>query len=276
LKKRILRIYPGFICATLLTFGFVMTFSPGGLAGLGATAKLIKALWRMVSLTDLKYVGVFMSNPYPGVVNVSLWTIRLEFLCYLGLGLLGISGILRRRRLCLLLFLLSLALSIAVSNSGLMSYYGDGVNTDRAGMLPFLTRLLPAYLAGVLTYLYFDRFVISTWLTITAVIATGLSLFIPHGLLITLPIFGSYLLFSLAFNRTIRLNHFARHGDFSYGTYLYAFPIQQMLVSRFGGSINWWILCLLSIPASVAVAAMSWHFVEKRFLPRTRVVLTTA
>ena len=30
--------------------------------------------------------GVFAENPYPGVVNGSLWSLRLEFAGYLGLG----------------------------------------------------------------------------------------------------------------------------------------------------------------------------------------------
>jgi peptidoglycan/LPS O-acetylase OafA/YrhL len=49
-------------------------------------------------------------------------------------------------------------------------------------------------------------------------------------LLLVLPFAGAYLLFWIAIHPRIHLKDFGRYGDFSYGTYLYAFPIQQLAV----------------------------------------------
>ncbi len=53
-----------------------------------------------------------------------------------------------------------------------------------------------------------------------------------------------------------------RFGDFSYGTYLYAFPIQQTLMHYHAFSTMQ--LMMLSIPLTYIVGLASWHLVEKR------------
>jgi peptidoglycan/LPS O-acetylase OafA/YrhL len=272
LRKRILRVYPGFVCVSLLTICIVMPLSSGHLVGTHRLGPLLFALWKIISLSDLKCIGAFSSNPFPGVINGSLWTIRFEFLCYIGLAVLGACGLLRRRRICLLLFLCSLAISLGIAFSALTQCQHGQSCAEMINNWMFLTRLLPAYFAGVVGYLYRDKLVITTWRTLSAFAFVTFALYIPRGVLIAIPIFGAYLLFAFAYSRTIRLNHFGRYGDFSYGTYLYAFPIQQLVMLRFG-YLNWMFLCLISIPVTIVVAAASWHLVEKRFLPKSRVLI---
>jgi peptidoglycan/LPS O-acetylase OafA/YrhL len=67
-----------------------------------------------------------------------------------------------------------------------------------------------------------------------------------------------------------------RFGDFSYGMYLYAFPIQQWLVESVAAARTPGGLFALSFPATLAVAALSWHGLEapalrlKARIPRPR------
>jgi peptidoglycan/LPS O-acetylase OafA/YrhL len=53
-----------------------------------------------------------------------------------------------------------------------------------------------------------------------------------------------------------------RHGDFSYGLYLYAFPIQQALVALGlpGGALGNFVLAAL---LAGICAALSWHLIER-------------
>jgi peptidoglycan/LPS O-acetylase OafA/YrhL len=82
-----------------------------------------------------------------------------------------------------------------------------------------------------------------------------------------MPLALPYLLFWLALHPSIRLNNFARYGDFSYGTYLYAFPIQQLLICWLP-AISPPALFVIAAPASIAAGAVSWYAVERRFMRR--------
>jgi peptidoglycan/LPS O-acetylase OafA/YrhL len=53
-----------------------------------------------------------------------------------------------------------------------------------------------------------------------------------------------------------------RHGDFSYGLYLYAFPIQQALVALDAPGGAWGNIALAALLAG-GCAALSWHLVER-------------
>ena len=56
-----------------------------------------------------------------------------------------------------------------------------------------------------------------------------------------------------------------RIGDMSYGTYIYAFPIQQMLIAMIPG-VSPWQLTMLTIVAVLPIAFASWHIIEKNAL----------
>ena len=90
-----------------------------------------------------------------------------------------------------------------------------------------------------------------------------LSAYYFKGLMFTLPTFGSYVVFYLAFSLHFRMYRWARFGDFSYGVYLYAWPVQQMLLLYFEPSMNVWNLFSLATLISVFLAVLSWNIVEK-------------
>ena len=66
-----------------------------------------------------------------------------------------------------------------------------------------------------------------------------------------------------------------RHrGDYSYGVYLYGFPIGQALVTIWPQFIvrGWWLLPAATF-ATFAFAIFSWHVVERPFLSLRRLFL---
>jgi peptidoglycan/LPS O-acetylase OafA/YrhL len=71
----------------------------------------------------------------------------------------------------------------------------------------------------------------------------------------------AYLVLVAAYHPWLSWPAFNRIGDYSYGVYVYAFPIQQTLVERIP-LIEPLPLFALALPATLAVAALSWHFVE--------------
>jgi peptidoglycan/LPS O-acetylase OafA/YrhL len=83
---------------------------------------------------------------------------------------------------------------------------------------------------------------------------------------LALPVCGTYALFYLAFSKTLKMHRFGRFGDFSYGLYLWGWPIQQLLVRHFGAAISPWLLFAMAAPIALVVAAASWHCIEHPFL----------
>jgi peptidoglycan/LPS O-acetylase OafA/YrhL len=71
---------------------------------------------------------------------------------------------------------------------------------------------------------------------------------------------------SLAYFPALHPINLGRYGDFSYGVYLYAFPIEQLIVMTAGGHMATLRLSALATPISVIVGALSWFLVERPFV----------
>jgi peptidoglycan/LPS O-acetylase OafA/YrhL len=75
-----------------------------------------------------------------------------------------------------------------------------------------------------------------------------------------------YLVLALALAPTPAFTDMARYGDLSYGLYLFGFPIQQLVSSQIGASVQTWQVVLYALPAIVLLAYGSWNLLEKRAL----------
>lgn len=206
----------------------------------------------------------FVQNPAAGPVNGSLRSISCEFWCYIGVLLCGVAGWLMRRRLIWTISGASVLVSLAFRAFDLHS--GGSYLGLVLGYPPFWARLLPFFLVGMAFHAVGgDR-----WLNgrgaLLCTVGLGGASFVPHALLIVLPLAVAYLLFWLAVLPVPRLSNFGRYGDFSYGIYLYSFPILQIVVALHGGPMDPLGLFLMAWPLSVAGGFLNWHLVECRFL----------
>ena len=61
----------------------------------------------------------------------------------------------------------------------------------------------------------------------------------------------------------------ARFGDFSYGMYLVAFPIQQTLLLVLPGESPWLYVAIVTV-ISLVIAWVIWHLIEARALSQKR------
>lgn len=270
LRKRIARIFPGFlVCVPICAFIVVPLFSTRVDLTPGAVSC---TMFNMLHLTPcFPASDVFAGNPAPGAVNGSLWSIRYEFWCYLGVAAAGLTTLLARGRGVLLAALLAI---IAVKFG--CDLLGKKPMLGIIGAIigwPYLwLSVAPSFLAGMLVYLYRERLPRSGWLALCLlamlVVAAHVSQLLADAMF---PFVAAYATFYVAFLE-IRLPDAARYGDFSYGTYLYAYPIQQMLV---GATLPFFLYVPLAIILSVAAGAASWFLVEKPFLPRKRVKAIT-
>jgi peptidoglycan/LPS O-acetylase OafA/YrhL len=252
----------------------IVPLSGGALAPSGTLKQIASFVLRTLLLLPFNSVHAFASNPSHSI-NVSVWSISYEFYCYILLVLLSIVGILKRRSLTLFLFGFSIAGVLAIAILAQI-HYPDGTLWHRIFSRPVWEHvvlrdvLIPEYLAGVVFFLYRDKIPHRTALAIASFVVLGICCFVPYSWIVGFPLAGTYLVFWFGFHPRIKLHHFARYGDMSYGTYLYAFPIQQLVIQWHGAPINPALLMLLATPPSMAMSLLSWHLVEKWFLSSHR------
>lgn len=197
--------------------------------------------------------GVFLHNPLPGVMNGQLWTVPYELRCYVALSVLALFG-LHRRRLWFLLAVIALNLAL-VADHLLWPILEAGVR----GRI-----LIVCFLAGVAVHLYRDRITLRADAALASAVLAVATFFTPLGAYGT-PFPVAYLVAYLGTLNPRRL-WLLQTGDYSYGIYLYAFPIQQAVAWLGPWTHHTAISLAIAFPATAAVAAFSWHGLEKHAL----------
>lgn len=271
-QKRVLRIYPGYMVATIIcAFVVVPLFSSRSLDDFTG-AELAKSIG-----SNLLLQGYFPpSDAFGGTaINGSLWSIPYEFWCYIGLAGLGIAGILKSRFTCLAITVAVMAIRVWLDLTG--RHPGGGFVGAMIGYPYLWFVVLPCFMMGVCFYLYRDWIPRSRLFLMAAILFLILAPNLPierlHAQILTnliLPPTISYATFYLAFNESLRLQDAASWGDFSYGTYLYAFPIQKMLWAAFGTVIAFPVYVVINLTLAVSAGVLSWYLVEKWFLMRNQ------
>jgi len=256
IAARVLRIFPAF-WACLVVTAFVLaplaTMITTGL-NYGATLSLENATYVLKNaglrifqpLIDGTPIGV----PYPFAWNGSLWTLWWEFLCYLGILALGVIGLLRRRWVIPGLFLLATASLIPTAYGTVDNFYAE--SAARFGVM---------FLAGATLRIYAHRIPLA-WPIVAIALAVALaSMLLPDYRIVgALPL--AYGVFGLgALIKTPKL-HFTH--DLSYGTYIYAFPVQQVLASLRVYEWSFVGYVILSMGSTLILAAASWFLIERR------------
>ncbi|HEX8706602.1 MAG TPA: acyltransferase [Myxococcaceae bacterium] len=246
---RVLRIFPGLGVALLLSaflLGPVLTEAPLGAYFSSPEPYLYVLRNFTLYAPQWELPGVFTGNVYPGAVNGSLWTLKYEVGFYLLVAGLGAAGLLRRW--------VALAGWVAAAAVPFVPYVGP-----RLGFWP---ELYLYFGGGLALYLLRGRVRMSPWVALGCLAVLGVTAQLGVGFRYAVGSCGAYLVLYLAFLPS-RLSGFARHGDFSYGVYIYAFPVQQLVTALLGGRTEWWVNAALSLPGVVALAALSWRLVEQ-------------
>jgi peptidoglycan/LPS O-acetylase OafA/YrhL len=190
------------------------------------------------------------------VVNSNLWTLPAEFYSYLITAVLIVTGFLFSR-------------TIFTSMFSIVTFFLFFANVFFGYQLT--NSILPGnvnvyyFFMGALLYMWRDRIVYSWWLFIACTVATYFLMFSQRAVYVY-PILLTYITVFIGLS-PIPTNRLLRSGDYSYGIYLYGFPISQTLVSSFPAlQGNLPGLLFSSIFVTGVFACLSWHLVEKRFL----------
>jgi peptidoglycan/LPS O-acetylase OafA/YrhL len=260
MAKRVLRIWPPLLAVVLLTALVI-----GPLVTVVSSGEYWRSdlTWGYVvnnaGLYNLQHLlpGVFLDNPYPWSVNGSLWTLPMEFTGYLVVLVFGLVGVFRGYRL--LLFPLLAGFLLADGVFGAKVGYGGNIgslfNTPIGSMVEFLA----AFVVGMILYAYADRIPLHG-VAALALFGLYVALYFTPAARYALPLAAGYAFIVLAHRWPRGFARYDRYVYCSYGLYVWAFPLQQLLVMA--GVSNSWLLAALSLPLVYVAGQLSWHVVE--------------
>ena len=241
-RARVLRIFPAlFVILLLLSFVLGPILSTFSIREYFSHSQVLSFFLVNASLISFHdgLPGVFSHNPFPNSVDGSLWTLRYEVRCYALIFVLGISRLITSSVLAIL-FLAAL---------GVFAFLGHESW--------FLTAF---FLGGA--FLYVRPLPLDGRIAMVCIAVIILSLYVG-GFQMIAPIFGTYLVIWLALSDSVRLPRLAKYGDYSYGVYIYAFPVQQMVAQFMAASGVWYWNVLISGPISTILGVFSWILIER-------------
>jgi len=260
-EKRLRRIYPAYVAAIVFCV----------IIGACVTSLSLKTFF--TSYQFIRYVfanAIFMNSIQPGLPGVfgqqpvhamdgALWTIKIEVMLYCCVPFM--IFLFRRfgvKRAALALYLLSVV----------YVYYFTRVYTGRAG--DEIARQMPGqfayFLIGAVLFIEKQLFFRLKWIAVASVFV----LIAVHGELARIFInpvaYGSIVIYFAT--SAIQSLGIGRYGDFSYGIYLFHFPIIQFLMSQGAYEANPWAAFCISLVSVSVVAVASWRLIESKVLMR--------
>jgi len=248
LARRALRLVPALLVVVLAAM-FVIgpVFTTLDLGAYFASAEMWSYLGNAALMLQYKLPGVFESQPEPQLgVNPPLWSLAYEALCYI--GLVGAAVVCKR---CPPLVAPLLMAGVVVLSSSAM-------------MLPQHAHFACLCFAlGVALYRYRDSIVWHPGVGfLVFAVFTVLAPQSPEQQFATLAAV-SYTAVAVGRSTWRPLRLVTRHGDISYGTYIWAYPVQRVVNELLGFDSHWLVSLGLCLVATLPIAWLSWRIVER-------------
>jgi len=261
LAFRAFRIFPALlveVTLSALVLGPALTLLP--IKAYFANGEFYRYFGNILGLVTFTLPGVFVHNHWPNVVNANLWTLPSEFDCYFITALLMLSGLIYNKKIFTMLFA---AATLALIPLNIFTNFGVTDTTMAPVVIDYY------FFVGVLFYHYRDQITFSR-IAFGASCVFGYVLLLFHHTEFLAPLFVTYIILFIGMTRFPELP-VLKTGDYSYGIYLYGFPITQGLVAIFPKlQGHGWPTLVISAVTTCLFAAFSWHVIEKRALAQRK------
>ena len=273
LINRGLRIFPALIVEVVLSAfilgPLVTSLAPGQYF---SSATTWHYLTNVLGLVNFQLPGVFTTHPLD-LVNLALWTIPYELACYVFMAVVMVTGFRRHPNIVffcgiavVVVGLVAVALAIPEDAPGFGHKVLSRLFTSNR------SRVFIGFTTGVAMYVWRHRIPYSAWLLAGAVLVCVAIAACGPGEHLTYPLVNLlappalvYVTAYMGVSDFPTLPVFHR-GDYSYGIYLYGFPIQQVVLDVFPWIRHGTVLFALSFPVIVLFSIFSWHVIEKPVL----------
>jgi len=252
--KRCRRIFPGLIACS-----FIITYIIGGIFIETSRWDYITSSWTLKTfIMGFSFIGrtapgIFSHFKYPNAVDGSLWTLPIEFACYLIFSTaLTFSN---NFKAILALFLISAISTSVLFATGLnYSFYAVPMN--------YLSIFGLAFTAGALLSMTQHHWFSMRW-RIVLISAVLLEIFSGRP---EIEVIGTICIsvITVVIGTSFKDKFIKGKFDISYGIYIYAFPIQQLVINLVAH--HFWLSMLISLPLTLLAGYLSYRFVEKPFL----------
>jgi peptidoglycan/LPS O-acetylase OafA/YrhL len=271
--NRVLRIFPGFwVCLIVTAFviaplmhyvnnGSLTAFNywgdGGALSYIYNNALLRINQWGVSNVTA--------QSTYKGSLNGSLWSLYPEMQCYLLTLITGLFTLFNKNKTAFLLLLVFVYSVYAVNIYDTSQRFGPTILT-----LSNARKLYIAYLCGAAMYVFRDKILIDGKGQVF-ILLFALLLLRNGGFLIAAPALIAMLAIKGFSNFSLPLKY-----DISYGLYIYAFPIQQLVFTCWGKSLGFAGAGLMALLLSCLAGLLSFVLIEKPFLRLKKIGLVQA
>ena len=265
-SARFLRIFPAFWVCLVVTAFVIAPLAiwlssaekmPANYVG-NAFEYIVKN--SSLRIYEWSIAGTPHSAPFPDAWNGSLWTLRWEFLCYVGVLALGLVGLVKRN---VVLFLYAAVLLITVLVDSSLATFPEAGSWTRFSLM---------FLSGMVVLVLSEWLPRSPALTAGAFAITLASMWLDDYRIVG-SFFLAYGLISLgSFVTSPRLQ---LRNDISYGVYIYAFPVQQLVALIFAAHLSVVFMAMVALPLTIILALLSWFWIEKPALRLKKVGKTT-
>ncbi len=262
LWARGLRIYPAlWVMLVVTVFGLapmLTTLPPGEFLTSGKTWDYFVKCATLLGGVRWSLPGVFETLPLKGEFNGSLWTLPVEVRLYLYLaGAWLILALAPAWRLRALSWLAPAAAALIFAQVVYGRVFGGPFNPADIRVYMFF--------AGSAIYLWRARLPLGWGVFAAIVAALAVAAVHSSAFFVAYLILFPAVVMHLAYLPKGPLLAFNRWGDFSYGVYIYGFPIQQTLAFLFP-AMPLMAMMAASSGASLIAGALSWRLLEKRAL----------
>jgi peptidoglycan/LPS O-acetylase OafA/YrhL len=263
LWARLLRIFPALIVVTLLLaliIGPILSNMP--ILKYYAHPWTLSYIVGAISLYGVTIYtvlpGLFMTNPIVQA-NGPLWTLAYEWTFYLIILFLGLTKILIKKSIVLVLLM-----PVLVVNH--LNIFPENTSSNLLNLLHFLPIFLSYFGIGSLAFLYRKyvpmKLEVFTLAVVILIVCSFTGVMVDSIFVFVL----GYCVLYVGLCPYVKLSMLTRTGDYSYGLYIWGWPVQQTVMFLLGINTSVWIQLILSLCVALIFAILSWHFIEKRIL----------